>query len=104
MRTDAEIQQGVMEELRRDPRIEVTDIGVEVDRGIVTLTGTVCSFLRRRAAEQTAHRAAGVLDVANDILVRLPQTLPRTDTETALSARRALERGVGVPSEPIPDL
>jgi osmotically-inducible protein OsmY len=101
MRTDAEIQQAVMAELRRDPRIEETDVGVEVDAGVVTLTGTVCSSAKRQAAQEAAHRAVGVLDVANDIRIRLSEMLQATDTGIALAVRQALERRDGVPNEQI---
>jgi osmotically-inducible protein OsmY len=38
-----------------------------MDDGVVTLTGTVSSSAKRHAAQEAAHRVAGVLDVANDI-------------------------------------
>ncbi len=40
-KTDQEIQQDVFRELRWDSRVDQTEIGVEVDNGIVTLTGTL---------------------------------------------------------------
>lgn len=101
MRTDAEIQQAVLRELRWDPRIEETDVGVEVDAGVVTLTGTVSSYARRMAAQEAAHRVEGVHDVANDIHVRPPGSTQRTDAEIAHEVRRALESHVLVPEERI---
>jgi osmotically-inducible protein OsmY len=53
------------------------------------------------AAQEAAHRVAGVLDVANDITVKLPGTLLRTDTEIAQAVRRALEWDALVPSKRI---
>jgi hypothetical protein len=46
-RTDSEIQQAVLRELRWDTRVDETDAGVEVDAGVVTLTGTVSSWAKR---------------------------------------------------------
>ena len=43
------------------------------------LTGTV-RVGRRVAAQEAAHRVAGVLDVANAIKVKLPGNLVPTDT------------------------
>jgi osmotically-inducible protein OsmY len=96
-KTDSQIQQDVLRELRWDPRVEETEVGVEVDGGVVTLTGTVSSWAKRVAAQEAAHAVAGVRDVANDIKVRLPGDLVRTDTEIAQAVRRALEWNVMVP-------
>jgi osmotically-inducible protein OsmY len=78
-----------------------TDVGVEVDEGIVTLTGTVDSWPARTAAQEAAHRVLGVLDVANDIHVKLPSSSERTDTDVARSVRAALEKELQVPHERI---
>jgi osmotically-inducible protein OsmY len=101
MRSDAEIQRAVIAELGWDPQVEETEVGVEVDRGVVTLTGTVSSYAKRLAAQQAAHRVYGVHDVANDIVVKLPGGLVRTDTEIAQAVRRALEWDVLIPDERI---
>jgi osmotically-inducible protein OsmY len=100
IKTDAEIQQAVLRELKWDTRVEETDVGVEVDRGTVTLTGTVSSYAKKLAAAEAAHRVKGVLDVANDIKVRVPGT-GRTDTDIAQAVRRALEWDTRVPEEQI---
>ena len=101
MKTDAEIQQAVLKEFKWDPRVEETDVGVEVDQGVVTLTGTVSSYAKRLAAQEASHRVAGVHDVANDIAVKVPGGLARTDTEIAQAVRRALEWDELVPQERI---
>jgi osmotically-inducible protein OsmY len=74
---------------------------VEVDQGVVTLTGTVSSYAKRLAAQEAAHRVAGVLDVANDIQVKIPGMLGRTDTEIALAVRQALEWDAEIPDRSI---
>jgi osmotically-inducible protein OsmY len=94
---DAEVQQDVIRELKWDSRVDETDVGVEVDNGIITLTGTVSSWGKRIAAEEAAHRVRGVLDVANDIIVKVPGTGGRTDTEIAQAVRNALVWDVFVP-------
>ncbi len=98
---DAEIQQEVLRELAADPRVEETEVGVEVDDAVVTLTGTVSSWAKRLAAQEAAHRAAGVLDVANDIEVKPAGSLARTDTDIARAVRLALEWDVFVPDQRI---
>jgi osmotically-inducible protein OsmY len=99
-RTDAELQLAVLQELKWDTRVEETDVGIEVDKATVTLTGTVSSFAKKLAAAEAAHRVSGVLDVANDISVRIPG-VGRTDTDIAQAVRQALEWDVLVPADQI---
>jgi osmotically-inducible protein OsmY len=91
IRSDAEIQQDVLEELSWDPHINVSDIGVSVKEGIVTLTGLVENYLTRLAAQNAALRVKGVHAVANDIEVRLHTSAERTDSDLALAALYALK-------------
>lgn len=100
-KTDAQIQQDVLDELKWDTRVEATDVGVEVDKGVVTLTGTVSSYAKRLAAREAAHRVAGVLDVADDIEVNVPGAARHTDTEIAQAVRQALVWNTFVPEEHI---
>jgi osmotically-inducible protein OsmY len=100
-KTDSQIHHDVLEELKWDSRVDETEVGVEVDNGVVTLTGTVTSWAKRMAAQEAARRVIGVLDVANDIEIRVPGGLARTDTEIAQAARAALEWDVFVPEEKI---
>jgi osmotically-inducible protein OsmY len=97
MKSDVQIQQEVLRELRWDTRVDATEIGVTVHTGVVTLTGTVGSWAKRAAAEEAAHRVAGVHDVANGVQVKLPSSLERTDSEIAEAVRHALEWDVFVP-------
>jgi osmotically-inducible protein OsmY len=100
-KTDAQIHHDVLEELKWDSRVDETEVGVQVASGIVTLTGTVTSWAKRVAAQEAAHRVIGVHDVANDIKVKMPGGLTRTDTEIAQAVRRSLEWDVFVPEEKI---
>jgi osmotically-inducible protein OsmY len=90
-RTDAQVQSDVLAELKWEPRVQSTEIGVAVKDGIVTLTGWVDSYTKRWAAEEAAHRVRGVKAVANDIEVRLGTAGERTDPEIAAAAVRALQ-------------
>lgn len=99
--TDEEIQRRVLDELKWDPEVDPTDVGVEVDDGVVTLTGTVESYPMKFAAEKAAKRVLGVKAVANDIEVKLPGERVRTDTDIAQAAANALEWNTQVPHERI---
>ena len=100
-KTDQEIQQDVFLELRWDSRVDQTEVGVEVDQGIVTLSGTVNSYAKKLAAREAAHRVVGVLDVADNIQVKTPGGSDRTDTEIAQAVRTALEWDAFVPDRKI---
>jgi len=92
---DADLKDVVLEELRADPRVNEAEIGVAVEDAVVTLTGRVASEAEKLAAQEAAHRAKGVLDVANDIRVRVPFALGRNDTDLAEAVRDALDRALG---------
>jgi osmotically-inducible protein OsmY len=100
-KTDSQIQGDVLEELKWDTRVKETDVGIEVNAGVVTLTGTVESWTARLAAQEAAHRVSAVLDVANDIRVKLPGSCERDDTDIAKAVRTALEWDVLVPHDRI---
>jgi osmotically-inducible protein OsmY len=98
-RTDSEIHRDVIRELAWEWRVDETEVGVEVDGGVVTLTGTVDSWAKRMAAQDAAHRVRGVLDVANDIQVRQSGAPGHTDTEIAHAIRETLRWNAFVPHE-----
>lgn len=81
--TDETIQQNVLAELRWDARVRANEVGVTVKDGVAALTGTVDTYPKRLAAQEAAERVYGVRAVANDIEVRLPSALKRTDADIA---------------------
>lgn len=91
MTTDSDIKRDVEFELKWDPDIDATDIGVAVKNGVVTLTGFVRSYSQKYEAEKAAKRVKGVLGVANDIEVRLSSIHEKTDPEIARAAVEALK-------------
>ena len=99
-KSDGEIKNQVLRELKWDSRIGWSKVGVEVMQGVVTLTGVVSSYAQKLAAQEAAHRISGVLDVANDIEVK-PDTLVRSDAEIALAVRHVLLWDALVPDERI---
>jgi osmotically-inducible protein OsmY len=100
-KSDSEIKTQVVRELKWDSRIGWAEIGVAVNEGIVTLTGTVTNYARKLAAQDAAHRIAGVLDVVNEIEVRPEGPSVTTDEELARAVRHVLEWDAFVPDEQI---
>ena len=72
MKSDAEIEEDVREELEWDPDLDASDIAISVKNGVVTLTGFARSYTDKYEAEAAVKRVAGVVGVANDIEVRIP--------------------------------
>jgi osmotically-inducible protein OsmY len=97
-RTDEEIQREVLDELKWDARVLPNEIGVAVKDGVVTLTGSVDTYIKKWAAEDAALRVRGVKAVANDIEVHLPTDAKRTDADIAAAAARALEWDTLIPA------
>jgi|SRR5579863_290654 osmotically-inducible protein OsmY len=100
-RDDLAVRHDVLSELDWDPRVDSRNIGVAVKNGVVTLTGRVGSWAERRAAEEAAQLVAGVLAVANDVVIMLPSEATRSDAELAELAVSALGTNVSVPVKDI---
>jgi osmotically-inducible protein OsmY len=99
MKTDTELQQDVMNELKWEPSVKAAEIGVGVKDGIVTLSGYVDSYDKKWAAERAAARVFGVKAVAEEIQVKLPGSLKRSDEDIARAASNAVEWNVTVPRD-----
>lgn len=101
MKTDMQLQQDVLEELKWEPSISEKEIGVAVKDGVVTLTGFVDSYSQKYAAERVTSSVGGVKAVAEELEVKLLNSHERTDTELAHAAANALKWDVRIPSDKI---
>ncbi|MGY2897296.1 BON domain-containing protein [Deinococcus sp. UYEF24] len=90
MKHDQQLQEQVMAELRFSQAVNPAQIGVTVTDNVVTLTGTVETFMQKLAAVQAAERVSGVHGVADEIEIDLGAAHQRTDSEIALAALEAL--------------
>src|ERR1041385_2389005 len=100
MKTDSQLKTDVMRELAWDTHVDETALGGSAHHGIVTLNGVVDGWAEKHAAEEAAHRVAGVLDVANDIEIQPSWRGTRTDAETAEGGRGARDRRRPLRGEP----
>ena len=98
MKTDAELQQHVMDELKWEPTIHAAEIGVAVKDGVVTLSGNVDSYGKKWAADRAAKRVGGVKAVIEEIKVTLAGSYKRADKDIAKSATDVLDWNILVPS------
>jgi osmotically-inducible protein OsmY len=101
MRLDSDIERDVEDELRWDPGVDATDIGVAVHNGVVTLSGFVHSYGQRNQAERDAARVVGVVGVADDIEVRLAINNQQPDPDNVRDAVSALKWKLPFSSENI---
>lgn len=101
MKSDSQLQQDVMAELKWEPTIEAAQIGVEVKGGIVTLAGHVNSYAEKWHAERAAQRVAGVTALTVEIEVKLPGMSARTDVDIARSAENVLQWTILPPKDGI---
>jgi len=97
MKTDSDIREDVIKELRWDPKVPNPDsTGVAVEDGAVTLTGHVSTYPEKLAAAKAAERVYGVKAVANQLEVRL--TDRRDDSDIAKAIAHILDWNTNIPT------
>ena len=101
MISDNQLQRDVLDELRDEPSVDASQIGVTAKSGVVTLTGSVPSYAEKLAAEEATKRVYGVSAVADEIVVRLRNGAVRDDTDIAQAALQAMRWNSFVPDEKV---
>jgi osmotically-inducible protein OsmY len=101
MSHDNELKSAVLAELKWEPSVEASHIGVTTKDGVVTLMGHVGSFVEKYAAETAAGRVKGVKAVAEEIEVRLPFSVKHGDEEIATAAVNRLAWNSSIPKDSI---
>ena len=104
-KTDTELQNDVLSKLKYEPSIKVTDIGVLVKNGTVTLNGYATSYNEKWQAVHAAKRVAGVKAIlqrrgfanADDIEIQLPDSYHRTDGDIAEAAINQIDWSTTIP-------
>jgi osmotically-inducible protein OsmY len=95
----SELQKNVLTEIRWEPGLDCSRIGVVVEQGVVALTGKVRTLAQRQAAENAVKRVRGVTAVANELEVDLIAAHQRDDVDVAKAAVDALRWNASVPDE-----
>jgi osmotically-inducible protein OsmY len=101
MKTDSQLQQAVLAELKWAPSVTAAHIGVAAHAGVITLTGHVETYPEKHAAEEAAIRVKGVKAVAEEIEVRLPFETKRSDEAIAAAAIERLSWDVSIPKDAV---
>jgi osmotically-inducible protein OsmY len=101
MISDHRLRQDVIDELDFEPSLDASHIAVGAHDGVVTLTGSVSSYIDKLAVERTVRRVFGVRAIAQEIEIRLPSDKKTGDDEIAKRAADILRWRVGVPADRI---
>ena len=99
--SDKQLRQDVLDELEFEPSVDATNIGVTVDKGIVTLTGHVPTFWQKTAAERAVWRVKGVKAIAQEIEVRVANGKKDADDQIAERAVQILAWDTSVPTNAV---
>ena len=100
-KSDSQLQQDVLQELKFEPSISASEIGVTSKDGIVGLTGNVQNYAAKYTAVHAAERVAGVKAVTDELNVDLPAFHVRNDEDIARAAVNELQWDVWVPADQI---
>jgi osmotically-inducible protein OsmY len=90
-----------MEQLKWEPFLNASQIGVAVNNGVVTLSGQVDAYSKKVLAESTVKKVAGVKAIAEDIQVGILPRYLKTDAEIAEAVLNALKWHTMIPEEKI---
>lgn len=101
MVNDSDLQKNVIDALKWDPGISHEHIGVSVNNGVVSLFGTVPSFIEKYEAEKVASKVIGVQAIVEKIEVKLPYVMIRDDDSIAKAILERFKWSVSVPENEI---
>jgi osmotically-inducible protein OsmY len=95
------LQKDVQDAIKWEPLLKAAEIGVSVNDGIVTLSGTVDSFLKKSEAEDAAKGVAGVKAVVEKIDINFGTWGVTADSQIAAAVLNAIKWNWDVPGEKI---
>jgi osmotically-inducible protein OsmY len=98
VKTDTQLKTDVLSELKYEPTVKVTDIGVLVKDGTVTLNGYATNYGEKWDAVHAVKRVAGVKAIADEITVNLPGSLHHTDGDLATAAADKIDWSTTIPA------
>lgn len=91
MKTNEELQKDVQNAIKWEPLLHAAEIGVTVNDGVVTLTGIVDGYFKKKEAENAAKNVSGVKAVVEEIEIKYSNTFTKTDNDIAHEVLKALK-------------
>jgi osmotically-inducible protein OsmY len=101
MSSDSDLKRAVLDELSWEPSVNAAHIGVTAHAGVVTLTGHVDNYMHKMSAEKAVGRVKGVKAVAEQMEVKLPYDVKRSDEDIAAAAVDRLDWNSTIPEDAI---
>lgn len=101
MKTDAQLKMDVEAELKWDPAVNATNVGVAVKDRVVTLTGHLDTYAEKFAIERAVQRVKGVQAVAIELDVKLAPGHVRSDSEIARAIESSFKWHALIPADRI---
>ena len=95
---DLQLKTDVLAELKYEPSVKVTDIGVLVKNGVVTLNGYATNYAEKWNAVRVVKRIAGVKAIADDIAVSLINAHVKTDGDIAEAVANQIKGSQAIPA------
>src|SRR5580704_7226210 len=98
MKNNEVLQKDVQDAIKWEPLLSAAEIGVTAKDGIITLTGTVDSYLKKTEAEEAAKNVAGVKAVVEKIEIKFhSEWEKKDDNDIASEVLNAYQWNVEVP-------
>lgn len=101
MKTNETLQKDIQNAIAREPLLHATEISVTAKDGVVSLTGTVDSYLKKLEAETATKKVAGVQAVVENIEVKLSSAWNQTNEEIAHAVLSAFKTSLLVPDDKV---
>lgn len=91
MKTDTQVKSDVLAALQWEPTVDARELSIDVNNGIVRLTGCVGSYVEKWDAGRATQRVSGVQGVESEIIVMLSDVNKRNDADIANSVVNVLQ-------------
>ncbi|MGV8949308.1 MAG: BON domain-containing protein [Candidatus Paracaedibacter sp.] len=98
---DSFLKTDIQEALEFEPGLKSLNIIVNVENGIVTLSGSVENYYEKYLAEKAVKNIHGVKGIIEELQVKFGESLQRSDEEIAKAAIRTLEWDSSLPKDKI---
>ncbi len=101
MNSNEVLQKDVQEAIKWEPLLHAAEIGVTAQDGVVTLSGTVDSYIKKSEAEHATKNVPGVKAIVEDINVKFVLSDIKDDTDIAIEALNNLSSSWAVPKDKV---
>ena len=89
MKNNEILQRTIQDAISWEPSLNVAEIGITVNDGIVTLTGTVDHYSKKLMIEEVTKKVAGVKAVVEKLEIKFGNSAKSTDSELTAAVLNA---------------